>query len=121
MTKKLETTIDETSVPGVVKLLTTSEAAEILRISRRTVEELGKRYERAKVDNLPGKPPPSCPRYGLRRTPVTARKHFYNEADLSEYLGNCRREADGLEPVHFDSGGRDPARERSKSQGQVRD
>lgn len=102
-----------------VTLLTTAEASGILRISRRTVEELGKKYERAKPEFRSGEPPPSCPKYGLRRTQVTPRKHFYNELDLGEYLFNCRRESDGLEPTRLDSSGRERANERSKAQRQI--
>lgn len=85
-----------------LELLTTAEAAEILRVSRRTIEELGKAYDRGMTSFPPGEPPPSCPRFGLRRTRITPRKQYYHRLDLSEYLQNCRREAEGLGPIRLD-------------------
>ena len=101
-------------------LRTTNETAAILRVSRRTVEEMGKRYEKSRREFPPENPPPSCPRFGLRRTTVTKRKHFYNETDIKEFLNNCRRVADGLEPIHFQNGGHDGGEGRSKTQGKTK-
>jgi len=81
------------------------ETADILRISRRSVEELGKRYEVSKAEFAPGEPPPSCPKYGLRRTKVTTRKIFHSDVDVREYILNCRRASEGREPVHLEVDG----------------
>jgi hypothetical protein len=83
------------------RLNTTFEAAEVLRVSRRTVEELGKQHDRIRAESSPGEAPPSSPKFGLRRTWVSKRKHHYHGRDLLEYLTNCRREDDRLEPVHL--------------------
>jgi hypothetical protein len=83
------------------RLNTTAETAEILRVSRRTVEELGKQHDRIRAESLPGEAPPSSPKSGVRRTSISPRKHFYHGTDVLEYLTNCRRKEDGLEPVHL--------------------
>lgn len=81
------------------------ETAEILRISRRSVEELGKRFEVSKAEFVPGEPPPSCPRHGLRRTKVTTRKIFHSDVDVREFILNCRLASEGREPVHLEVDG----------------
>lgn len=88
------------------ELLTTAEAAEILRVARRTIEELGKAYARGMTTFGPGCAPPSGPKTGLRRTQVTPRKHFYHRRDVEEYLLNCRREMEGLEPIRLQPEGK---------------
>lgn len=101
--------------PSPVVLHTIMETAEILRISRRSVEELGKHYERSKAQFSPGEPPPSCPKHGLRRTKVTTRKIFHSDIDVREYILNCRRASEGSEPVHLEADG--SLRQGSESRG----
>lgn len=79
-------TREASSNPFPVGLHTIEETAEILRISRRSVEKLDKRFEVSKAELVPGKPPPSCPRYGLRRTNVTARKNNRPGREIFEDL-----------------------------------
>jgi hypothetical protein len=118
MQKEWENKINVSSNKSPWKLLKTRETAEVLRVSRRTVEELGKRYEKARRDFSSGEPQPSCPRFGLRRTLVTVRKHFFDELDITEFLNNCRRESDGLEPASLNSKGcvRDGVRSKATEQ-----
>lgn len=87
--------------PSHMDLHTIRETADILRIGHRSVEELGKRYETSKAELAPGEPPPSCPRFGLRRTKVTTRKIFHSDIDVREYILNCRRASEGREPVYL--------------------
>lgn len=91
--------------PSPLDLHTIMETADILRISRRSVEELGKRYETSKAEFAAGEPPPSCPRHGLRRTKVTARKIFHSDLDVREFILNCRLASEGRKPVHLEVDG----------------
>lgn len=81
----------ETDTTPALKMLSASEAAEILSLSERSIQHQGKTWEesarRTGNANLP-----SSPKNGLRRVRLRDRVHRYHPRDLEEFVENAVRE-----------------------------
>ena len=74
-----------------VIILTSSEAADLLGISVRSIQKLGKLWE----DTAKGAFDPylpSSPKNGLRRSRICDERHRYHPGDLQEYEQNATLE-----------------------------